>query len=446
MTCSNAIHRQNCVIKTIVLIVFVVMGLSNELSAQSGANQPPTWQWRCDHGDAFLNYNPAVTVNSSHGLVFDSIPYARNYTIVVVYKPIADTESTVWRLDYDEESNRGLTTEHILAGSTAIRYTDTTTGIPVINTLRQTAPDSVAPYVRLTLGGDTLGGSVKVAELLYFNRRLNNSMLRRVQSVLAVRYGITLGPVDYVDGEGNRIWDYADSGMYHHRVTGVGKDSTYNIRQLRSLSEMPGAVLTIKADSLSKGEFFLCGDNDAPLVFEPAGDIELLSRQWKINSTDIENNYFHLTFDTRTFAGAHDSLVLLADGFSFLPDSISSDEVTYRYVTFQTDTSTFTLARGAGLWLRAASANNGYYDGDGVEKSAESYIYPNPSTGNYTLEVTGASWVKVNIYNAQGMLMESFSDSDQWQYTFSGNLPGGNSYYATVTTESGTQILKLIVK
>ena len=406
----------------------------------------PTWQWRCAGGDALLNFNPAKIVDSTQTVTFDSLPYAKDYTMIVVYKPVAETEAMVWKLSYDTSSVRGLTTEHILSGNVTIRYTDTTTGIPVINTLRQTAPDSTVPYIRLTLGGDTLAGSVKIAEVLYFSQRLGNSMLRRVQSALAVRYGITLGPVDYVDGEGGRIWRYADSGMYHHRVTGVGNDSTYHVCQLQSRSEMPDPILTIRADSLPEGRFLVCGDNDAPLTFESDGNVEILNRRWKINCANAGSTLFHLTFDTRSFAGMGDSLVLLVDGFSFFPDTISSDELTYSYIVFPSDTSIFTLARGGVFWEMAASAGRGCRPGEGGVKSVKSSVSPNPSTGSYTVEVAGADWVKVNIYNAQGVLMDSYGDRDRKQYFFNGSLPSGNSYYATVTTESGTQTMKLIVK
>lgn len=405
----------------------------------------PAWQWRCHGSDASLNFNPATLVDSIHTLVFDSIPYAPEYTMVVVYKPVVVSETAVWRLDYDTGAVRGLTTEHIISGRTSIRYTDTTTGIPVINTLRQTAPASTAPFVRLTLGGDSLAGSVKVAEVLYFDRRLGNAMLRRVQSALALRYGITLGPVDYVDGEGNKVWRYADSGLYHHRVTGIGMDSTYGVRQLRSRSEMPGSMLTLATDSLAEGGFLVIGDNDAPLAFESDGAIEVLARRWRVNSTDGDI-YAHLSFGTRAFAALGDSLVLLVDGLATLPDTVTADAVTYRFVMFPSDTSTFTLAKGSAFWHTAMSNGGGKpHVGNGAS-AVESSIYPNPSTGSYTIEVTGASWVKVNIYNAQGVLMDSFGGSDRWQYLFDGTLPGGNAYYATVTTESGTQTMKLIVR
>lgn len=437
-----------------ILIIISFLGLltitdtavcqENGASGSSVRAEVPTWQWRCDNGDALLNFNPARIIDSAHTLVFDSIPYAKNYTMVVVYKPMVETESTVWRLDFGEEAMRGLTTEHIVSDNVTIRYSDVTAENPVINTLRQTAPDSTAPFVSLTLGGDTLSGAVKVAEVLYFGQRLGNSMLRRVQSALAVRYGITLGPVNYVDGVGDVIWEYADSGLYHHRVTGVGKDTTYNVQQLQSRSEVPGAILTVRTDNLPEGDFFVCGDNDAPLAFYYDGDIEMLSRRWRINCTDIENNVFHLTFDTRSFASASDSLVLLIDGFTYLPDSISSNAVTYRHVMFPSNTSIFTLARGSVFWQMAMSNGKGTRYGN--DTSVKTYVYPNPTTGNYSIEVAGSDWVKVNIYNAQGVLMDSYSGKDKSQYLFNGSLSSGNSYYATVTTEAGTQTMKLIVK
>lgn len=406
----------------------------------------PVWQWRCDSGNAVLNFNPAEIVDSTHPLVFNNLPYAKNYTVVVVYKPIVKAEAAVWKIDYDTESVRSLTTEHIISNNTTIRYTDSTGEVPVINTLRQSAPDSVTPYVRLTLGGDTLPGVIKVAEILYFDRRIDNTMLRRVQSALAIRYGITLGPVDYVDGKGNTFWQYADGGLYHHRVTGIGQDSTFHIYQFQSCSEMPNPILTVWTDSIPEGEFFVCGDNDAPLSFNHEGETEILARRWRASCTDVDNNYFHLTFSTRGFSSIGDSLVLLADGDVFFPSFATPEIVSFRNVTFSSDTSTFTLARGSVFWQSSMSKSKGSPYCGNEEETVKSFLYPNPTTGEYTLEVSGTPWVKVNIYNAQGVLLDSHSAKEQKQYLFNGSLPAGNSYYATVTTENGVQTMKLIVK
>lgn len=153
---------------------------------QTGQELPsPAFHWKCPSADSALNFHPATTTP----LLFDSIPYAEDYTIVVVYKPVVDTEATVWQLVFADSIGRGLTTERILSDSTAIRFTEHTDRKPVIHTLRQSAPDSSSAYASLSVGD----GNIKVSEVLYFNHRLGNAVLRRVQSILAIRYGITLG-------------------------------------------------------------------------------------------------------------------------------------------------------------------------------------------------------------------------------------------------------------
>ena len=437
------------VCKYLAVVVCLLSSASAAMSQQNlddgNAAVLPTWQWRCHNGEASLNFNPAIVVDRDHTLVFDSIQFAGDYTMVVVYKPDTNAEATIWRLACGDGIERSLTTERIVSDSVGIRYADATTGIPIINTLRQTVTDGADSFASLTLGGGSLTGRVKIAEVMYFDRRLDNAALIRVQSALAVKYGVTLGPVDYVDGHGDVIWKFVN-GMYHHRVTGVGRDSTYGINQLCSRSEMEDPLLTIRADSLAEGVFLICGDNDAPLTFEPVEDIELLNREWKINGNKIEEHLFSLTFDRRCYDGPTDSLVLLVDGEIYLPSAKTPGAVTYKNVSFPSDTCTFTLARGGRLWHMAMSSGADGVPYDGTHGTTVSNIYPNPTTGNYTIEVTGARWVTVNIYNAQGVLMESFSDGKRQRYLFNGSLPSGNSYYATVTTDGGTQTMKLIVK
>lgn len=416
----------------------------------------PAFHWKCSSADSLLNSHPA-TLTPLH---FDSIPYAEDYTVVVVYKPVVDTEATVWHLVFGDSIVRGLTTERIIVDSTSIRYAEQSDRKPVIHTLRQSAPDIPTPTVSLSVGD----GNIKVSEVLYFDHRLGNSDLRRVQSKLAVRYGITLGPVDYVGGNGNRIWQHRrDSAMFHHRITGVGNDTTGNLHQLCSRSEMEGSVVTLSADSLPQGAYLLFGDNDAPLTFQQEdGDIETLARQWRVQASGAEDVDFSLAFDTRNIPIPTDSLVLILDGNIVLPSVVTANEARFNNLWLPSDTCTFTLARGTLLWQIAQSGakSSQSYGGNGDNTATQSdnthtltqssiqtlSIYPNPTTGNFKIEVSGARQVQVTIYNLQGKVMVAYNDKDRDHYCFEGSLPSGNSYYATVTTESGSQTMKLVVK
>lgn len=416
----------------------------------------PDFHWKCTSADSLLNFHPA-TITPLH---FDSIPYAEDYTVVVVYKPVADTEATVWQLVFADSIVRGLTTERIISDSTSIRYSEQSDRKPVIHTLRQSAPDITSADVSLSVGD----GNIKVSEVLYFNHRLGNSTLRRVQSALAIRYGITLGPVDYIGGNGNRVWQHRlDSAMFHHRITGVGSDTAYNLHQLCSRSEMDGSVVTLSADSLPQGAYLLVGDNDAPLTFQlEDGDVETLSRQWRMQASGAEGVDFSLSFDTRNIPIPTDSLVLLLDDNVVLPSVATTNEVRFNNLWIPSDTCTFTLARGSILWQLAQSGTKGAkgHGGNGDDNTTKSdnthtlthssiqtfSVFPNPTTGHFNIEVSGARQVQVTIYSLQGKVMATYNDSDRDQYFFEGSLPSGNSYYTTITTESGSQTMKLVVK
>ena len=415
---------------------------------QTGQGLPsPAFHWKCPSADSALNFHPATTAP----LLFDSIPYAEDYTVVVVYKPVVDTEATVWQLVFADSIGRGLTTERILSDSTAIRFAEHTDRKPVIHTLRQSAPDSSSAYASLSVGD----GNIKVSEVLYFNHRLGNAVLRRVQSFLAIRYGITLGPVDYIGVNGHRVWQHRlDSAVFHHRITGIGSDTS--LHQLCSRSEMDGSVVTLSADSLPQGAYLLIGDNDAPLTFlQEASDIETLARQWRVQSSGTEDVAFSLAFDTRSIPVPTDSLVLLLDGGIILPSVVTANEVRFNNLWLSSDTCTFTLARGALLWQLAQSGSKGAKGHSGKEYdehekvsifNSQFSLYPNPTTGHFNIEVSGARQVQVTIYNLQGKVIATYDDNDHDHYCFEGSLPPGNTYFATIATESGSQTVKLIVK
>ena len=407
---------------------------------QTGGGIPhPIFHWTCTDGDSSLNFHPATT----SPLAFDSIPYSRDYTMVVVYKPVADTEALVWNLVYADSAIRGLTTRSIVSDSTRILYAESGDGRPVIHTLCQSAPETAVPNVRLAVGD----GNIKVAEVLYFSSRLGNAALRRVQSALAVRYGITLGPVDYIGGDGAHVWDHRrDSARFHHRITGVGVDSAYNLLQLRSHSEMEGGMVSVITDSLRNSSYLLFGDNDAPLDFVQSTDgTTSLSRQWGIQATGMRDETFTLVFDIRDLPLPTDSLALLVEGEIFFPTATTFDEIRFDGVWLPSDTSVFTLVRGITPMRFAQSCGKGEDMGESTTTTRFN-VFPNPTTGRFNVEVSGARQVQITIHDLNGKVMDTYKDSDRSRYRFEGVLPSGNFYYVTVVTENGSQTTRLVVK
>ena len=318
------------------------------------AQTMPDFWWQCDEGGTSYNFNPAVDTDSVGAVVFDSLPCSQSYTMIVVYKPLVDTvESAVWRLVYNDSVQRGLTTKRILLGSVDITYTDTTQSGPIINTLRQSVTDidTAQRHCRLVLGGsDPVGSHLKISEVMYYCHKLGATELRKIQTYLAVKYGVTLEPVDHISGSDDTIWRISDNAEYHNRITGVGSDSVYGLLQTQSLSEVEGAVVTLKWDNIQPNSYLMTGDDNGDMEFTDEGLFEKLGRTWKIVGKNLrEQALFSIRADLAALPGGCDSLVLLLDGSAVYPDSISGGIAWYNNLQWPGYAMTYTFGRGTVL-------------------------------------------------------------------------------------------------
>lgn len=426
------------------------------------AQTMPDFWWKCQDGDTTYNFNPAVNMDSAGAVVFDSVPCAQSYTMIVVYKPLTDTtESAIWRLEYNDSVYRGLTTKRILIDAAEITYTDTTQPGPIINTLCQSVADidTAQRYCRLVLGGfDTVESHIKVSEVLYYCRKLGSTELRKVQTYLAVKYGVTLEPVDYVSSANDTVWRIETAAAYHNRVTGVGVDTVYGLLQLQSLSEVEGAVVTLVSNQIPQNGYLLTGDDNGQLAFTNEGLWEKLSRNWRITGTNLPSQTtFGIQVDIYSLPGDCDSLVLILDGTPHYADSIVNGKAYYNNLVWYGYDMTFTFGRGTVLWEHIVlskghpdvGTQSSHSDNQALNQSDNQMtvsVYPNPSTGRYNIQVSGCESVSVTIYNTHGAAVRRFSDSGKHQYHFDGELPTGNVYYVTITTPEGVQTTKLTIR
>lgn len=436
-----------------LLITFVLCNLYAAIGCgfvygQNSGNNTPLMKWRCENGNATLNFNQALRFDSAMSpqnavasLVFDSLPYAKDYTTIVVCRPMTKEETPLWNLDFSDSVSRGLTTEVIHCGTTAIRYTDSTNTLPAIFTLSQTAPDSLSPFVRMAVGGQLQ----EMAEIRYYNGRMGVNNLRKIQSELAIRYGITLGPVNYLRGDNVTVWNHAQNAPYHHRITALAVDSAYGLHQLQSRSEMENPVFTLSTDSLSEGSYLVIGDNDEPMEFLFDSIGERLSRMWAVQATGDSLPPFTLAFDKSGITLPNDSIVLVLDDAVYRPSSTAGSAITFSGVLFPAGISHFTLCRGSQYWMQTRSKNNKEpKTNSGIDISV--HVYPNPTAGHYYIDLSNCESADVTIFNALGEVVLSKHIDSKHDSTVEGYLPMGGEYYVTVTTAEGSQTTKLVVK
>ncbi|MFC0604289.1 choice-of-anchor D domain-containing protein [Winogradskyella pulchriflava] len=239
----------------------------------------------------------------------------------------------------------------------------------------------------------------RIAEVITYSATNNDADLtqarNRIQSYLAIKYGITLGvngtSQDYVNSDGTVIWDQSANTGYNYDIAGIGRDdaSELNQKQSRSVNDATDGtgrtqgVLTMGLDEIydtnsdnksinpvtfNDKEFLMWGNNGADLnlaastitVNMSAGITPALTtnvtftamqRVWKVveNGGDIPEvkvrlqedavrnitppgNYYMFISSTGVFDPTADYRVMTSDGNGNLEATYDFDGT--KYITF----------------------------------------------------------------------------------------------------------------
>lgn len=123
----------------------------------------------------------------------------------------------------------------------------------------------------------------RIAEAITFSSRKNDvTERRRIESYLAIKYGITLGTngtaMDYQNSDGSVIWSQSVNIGYNFNIAGIGRDDLADLTQKQSRSSNSTAEVAIglgvvattntaNTNSFTTDKSFLVwGSNNAPLA------------------------------------------------------------------------------------------------------------------------------------------------------------------------------------
>ncbi|HEX7016331.1 MAG TPA: T9SS type A sorting domain-containing protein, partial [Cyclobacteriaceae bacterium] len=192
-------------------------------------------------------------------------------------------------------------------------------------------------------------------EIVAYDDDLGDQERQKVESYLALKYGITLDPsVDYLRSGGSIIYP-STSGThsgYVHDIAGIGRDDNSGLYQPTSRSQNVGNMITISNPSnLQNNRFLVWGHNNgdltAPTNADVGGNIELrLSRVWKVSQTGSSLGTVSVTVDMSWVPGpetASDLRLLVDSDGNFVNateysvSSSSGDLYTFDNVTLNTN-------------------------------------------------------------------------------------------------------------
>jgi hypothetical protein len=160
-------------------------------------------------------------------------------------------------------------------------------------------------------------------EYIFYNTDLSNADIRKVNSDLAIKYGVTLDNIgggrqgDYVASNNITIWDASVNKSFHNDVIGIGRDDNQALLQKQShsfsddfrlyLSNLAANNVSNTGVFNSDTSFVTMGHNSdscgtiASHSESPAGIITRLSEKWKVQNTNFTQTFNR---DVRTNTGA----------------------------------------------------------------------------------------------------------------------------------------------
>lgn len=227
-----------------------------------------------------------------------------------------------------------------------------------------------------------------VAEVISFNRRISDDQLSRIQSYLAIKYGLTLNqdtPQDYINSLGNTIYDANGTlSSFVSNITGIGRDDASGLNQKQSISTTTNSVQTNNIGLVTIGNgniadtnilntnnftanqsFMLWGNNaentafDTPLTISSA-TFNRMQRTWAVQETgtvgtvtlSISQSLFNNNGDPTiiistnpTFNGSNTALALADDGNGNYTATVNFENDTY-FTFAQTNSQPPTLTVG----------------------------------------------------------------------------------------------------
>lgn len=316
-------------------------GTVNESMVAAGSATVPTYKDGTNEG---FNYNSFIKTNGDGTLkIISPLPISdidSSYTIFMVAKTSAtsgnnsimgfaksstDVSTNNYKfpsLGFSGTNNyliynsttpfnlSGSSTDANQAGIVSLEYNQSTSAVHLMKNGSLEANGTKSP---MTIGhwSAQLGGTasnVDIAEVVVYTNNLSTVEKTKIESYLAIKFGLTLGK-SYMSGNNSTIWDYAANTGYNNKIVGLGREDCQRLHQKQSGSVVdPNNRLIIGLGSVANSvalnangftydaHYMIFGENTGSLTTITAGYIKnqclkYTNREWLVQRTgaDIPN-------------------------------------------------------------------------------------------------------------------------------------------------------------
>ena len=297
---------------------FFVILLVQLVSAQNKSFEPTLWLHQDLNTNSnitkinYFNFNPVFFSANTQDYTYTNLS-SNSYTLFAAFK--SDLTEELELIDFKDKKGQVLISNKQLSNGNNVVYqkVDAKEGLVLSYLHNQTGrrpKKGKLNLINLSRVHTEEGTRSDLFELLFFPRIVDALERQKIESYLSIKYGISLvGEVDYLNFDGDKVWDVKKHKSYNYRVTGIGKDSFLNLNQKQSgNAQKDGLYIGLESIHKSNQEnpakmsdkfFFLWGDNNGSLTYvankKESGDLKKMNRIWSTQITNRNQNEELLT-------------------------------------------------------------------------------------------------------------------------------------------------------
>ena len=421
----------------------------------------------------------------------------RRATIFTVYqRPVLDQDTSVWNMTgsfgdlllstkqvSSKSENMNMVFEKAIAGSSTQKKPEAIISTYLRLQGSKTAlPDVANKDFAIRFGNpetsalaDKSGGLV--AEFIVYETILKEKDIARIESYLALKYGITLEK-SYVNSVGDIIWDRKKDEIFSNNIAGIGRDDQATLYQKQGTSCSTTDELTVGMNKIASSNnanksvlnnkaFLIWGDNAQPFLIDrnsssEESDFLLSQKKWLMKSSGNTSRSVstQLSIDTKTFLPTgfqKENFYLVIDRSGsgdfvpenctyIVPDNISPEGIaSFSGVLWNTNGSgKEAFSFGLKTRLSADIAPNA-----NAAKLLSFNVYPNPAAdGHYNIAVTldKATDINIQVYDIHMRLIDTKKVSGQADYLIPGKINAASGVYIIKLFTPGKEFSQIVIR
>ena len=289
-----------------------------------------------------------------------------------------------------------------------------------------------------------------IFELLFFPKYIGVQKKQKIETYLAIKYGISLEKKqDYYNSDYQKIWDATENEDFSNRVFGIGYDDGLGLKQKESIHSEDDflRIAYSNKEDVSDKQFLLVGDNGKDTHFYSEGGLERVARTWKFNASSVD--------DFTQYKFILSSL-----------DTITTQDNNWEYKLSVSDSPDITLDSARLIATTSHTSSQLVFDNIKLKEGEQYFtfmkvpknyqkeklfkIYPNPVSKDQPLQIYIANpeskKIAITIYTINGQLIFSKEDIVLEKQVYKYQLPSAGVYTVSVTIGDTTSTTKVISK